>query len=102
MIIFPPFLSYTHLPNFLCCFCFNIFLLVVPDHDLRWACEEFNVNTMHFQLISNSLQLFIIMASFKSNLLANLFVQNQSNILLISLVFFFGYGTDSDHYTCSI
>lgn len=49
------FLSYTHLSHFLCCFCFNIFLLMIPVYDLQWAYEKFNTITMHFQLISNSL-----------------------------------------------
>lgn len=49
------FLSYTHLSHFLCCFCFNIFLLMMPVYDLQWAYEKFNTITMHFQLISNSL-----------------------------------------------
>lgn len=82
-------LSYTHLSHFLCCFWFNIFLLMMPVNDCQWAYEKFNAITMHFQLISKSLQLFIIMISFKSNLLANLLCKISIILLLFSLFFFF-------------
>lgn len=48
------FLSYTHLSHFLCCFWFNIFLLMMLVNDCQWAYEKFNAITMHFQLISKS------------------------------------------------
>lgn len=81
-------LSYKHLLHFLCCFCFNIFLLTMPVHDLQWAYEKFNTITVHLQLISNSLQLFIIMVSLKNNLLANLLFKISTILPLISFFFF--------------
>lgn len=59
----------------------------MPVHDLQWAYEKFNTITVHLQLISNSLQLFIIMVSFKNNLLANLLFKISTILPLISFFF---------------
>lgn len=81
------FLSYTHLSHFLCCFWFNIFLLVMTVNDCQWAYEKFNAITLHFQLINKSFYLFLIMISLKCNLLANLLCKISTVLLLFSLFF---------------